>query len=203
MRHVDERKFAPAAGRNRGPIREVLEGLLPSSGRVLEVGSGTGEHIVFFAASGPGLIWQPSDPDPEARASIAAWIAESGLNNVRPPLDLDVCAPSWPVESGVELIVSINTIHIAPWETCLGLLAGAGRLLAPEGHLFLYGPFRIGGRHTAPSNAQFDASLRVHSPAWGVRDLEAVTEAAAAHGLLPAERVAMPANNFSVVFRRD
>jgi len=184
----------------------VLTRVLPASGPLLEIASGTGEHAVWFAAGLPGLVYQPSDPDPAHRASIAAWIAASGLENLRPPLALDVTAPDWERLPGVPrdpaAILCINMIHIAPWSAALGLLRGAGAVLGAGGVLYLYGPYRRGGAHTADSNAAFDRSLRGRDPAWGVRDLEAVTSAAADAGLVLDEVVEMPANNLSLVLRR-
>jgi hypothetical protein len=204
MPSADPRQYAPAAARNTGPICEILGRCLPAAGTILEIGSGTGQHIVAFAATHPELIWQPSDPDPELRASIAAWTATAGLANLRPPLDLDVIAEGWEREFDGPLagIVCINLVHIAPWAACEGLMAGASALLWPDALLYLYGPFRRGGVHTAPSNAAFDRMLRAHDPAWGVRDLEAVLDCAATHSLRLAEAVPMPANNLSAILRR-
>ncbi len=196
---TDARLHAPAAERNREPILGVLERVLPATGTVLEVASGTGQHVAHFAAALPGLTWQPSEIDGAMIASILAWTR--GLPNVRPPIRLDVCAASWPVGT-LDAIYNANMIHIAPWDACLGLLAGAGRQLRAGGLLVLYGPFRRGGAHTAPSNAAFDGNLRAQDPRWGVRDIEAVDDAAAAQGLVPVERVEMPANNQLVVWRR-
>jgi hypothetical protein len=195
------RRHAPATARNRDPILAVLRRHLPARGLVLEVSSGTGEHAVHFAAGLPGLAWQTSDPDPAARASIAAWAADAALPNLRPPLDLDAAGATWPVTQA-EAVVCINMIHIAPWSAGLGLLRGAARILQAGGPLLLYGPFRQGGTHTAPSNADFDADLRARNPEWGVRDLEAVAAAAAAEGFGPPAIEAMPANNLTLVFRR-
>lgn len=199
----DARKHAPAAERNRAPILEVLRRVLPPQGLVLEVASGTGQHAVAFAEGLPGLIWQPSDPAPDLRASVRAWSAQSrsgaGLPNLRAPLDLDAAAADWPIERA-DAVVCINMIHIAPWSAGLGLLAGAARLLPVGAPLVLYGPFMRDGRHTAPSNAEFDASLKARNPAWGVRDLGAVERAAT--GFTLAEVVDMPANNLAVVLRR-
>ena len=200
------RQFSEASERNRGPIAGVLERLLPETGLMLEIGSGTGQHAAYLAPRFPGLHWQPSDPDPECRASIAAWRDASrrdanGAPNLLAPVDLDVTADPWPVSEAVA-VFSANMIHIAPWDCCLGLVAGAGRLLAPTGILILYGPFLDAGRPTAPSNIRFDESLRARDPAWGIRDLADVAGAAAKHGLDLAETVAMPANNLMVVFRR-
>src|SRR5215470_1763208 len=193
---------APAVARNREPILAVLRRVLPERGRILEIASGSGEHGVYFAAALPGLTWQPSDPDAEARESIMAWRAATALPNVLPPLALDAAASHWPVTQ-IDAIVSINMIHIAPWAAAEGLLAGAARLLPAGGVLFLYGPFREHGGHTAPSNAAFDESLRARNRQWGVRDLDEVAALASRHGFALEERVAMPANNLSVVFRRQ
>ena len=192
---------SPAALRNRGPILDVLRRVLPARGMVLEIGSGSGEHAVHFAAGLPHLTWQPTDLDHEALASIAAHRRAAGLPNLLPPIELDAAVPSWPI-AHANAIVSINMIHIAPWSAAEGLVAGAGRMLAPGAVLFLYGPFKEDDRHTAPSNAAFDASLRASNKEWGVRDLGEVAALASRHGLDFAERVAMPANNLSVVFRR-
>ena len=197
----DHRRFSEASERNRGPIAEVLERLLPESGLVLEIGSGTGEHAATFASRFPAVEWQPSDPDPDLRASIAAWKDSTSAPNLLAPIDLDVTADRWPV-SGAAAVFSANMIHIAPWECCEGLMAGAGRILDPAGVLVLYGPFKVPGRPTAPSNARFDESLRARDASWGVRDLDDVTAAAARHGLELAETVAMPANNLTVVFQK-
>ena len=195
------KRSAPAAVRNREPIAEVLRDWLPVRGLVLEIASGTGQHVVHFAGALSGLAWQPSDPDPGMRASIAAWTAEAGLPNVRPPLDLDVLSDAWPIERAVA-VLCINMIHVAAWEATLHLLAGASRLLPARGALVLYGPFRRFGRHTAPSNEVFDAQLRRMDPDWGVRDLEMVASAADQNSLALDDLVQMPANNLSAVFRR-
>ena len=195
------KREAPAAARNRQPILEVLCDRLPGRGLVLEVTSGTGEHALHFAAALPGLVFQPSDPDPDARASIDAWVADSSLPNLRPALALDASRPDWPV-AAADAILCCNMIHISPWASAVGLVAGAGRILPPGGLLYLYGPYRRGGRHTAPSNEAFDADLKRRNPAWGVRDLEAVAALAAEAGLGDPEIVEMPANNLSVMFRR-
>ena len=194
------RLSSAAAERNKAPILAVLQRVLPSTGLVLEIASGGGQHVVHFAKALPRLAWQPSDPDAEARASIAAWAAAEQLDNVRPPLALDARAASWPLDA-CDAIVCINMIHISPWTAAEGLFAGAERLLPADGVLYLYGPYRMQGRHTAPSNAAFDASLRAQSPEWGLRDLEEVEALAARHGFALGETVAMPANNFSVIFR--
>ncbi len=191
---------APAAERNKGPILTVLKGVLPASGLVLEIASGTGQHVVHFARELPRLTWQPSDPDPELRASIRARIAQMGLSNVHDPLDLDVCRLPWPIEA-TDAVGCINLIHIAPWPATTALMAGAARRLPRTGVLVLYGLFRREGQHTAPSNEAFDQQLRASNPDWGVRDLEAVVGEAASHGLALQDVIAMPANNFCVVFR--
>jgi SAM-dependent methyltransferase len=195
------RRHAPAAERNRGPILDVLRRVLPARGTVLEIASGTGQHVAHFAAALPGLTWQPSDRDDEGFASIVAWCTHEGAASALPPVVLDVTHEAWPVAT-VDAIVCANMIHIAPWEACLGLLRGAGRHLADDGVLVLYGPYKVGGVHTAPSNAAFDADLRARDPRWGVRDLDDVAAVARENGLALAERVAMPANNQTVVFRR-
>jgi SAM-dependent methyltransferase len=191
---------SPAVARNRDPILAVLRRVLPAQGTVLEIASGSGEHAVHFAAGLQHLTWQPTDPDTDSLASSAAHRASAQLPNLLPPLVLDACAPSWPV-TRADAVVAINMIHIAPWSAAEGLMAGAARLLAPGGVLYLYGPFKENGRHTAPSNAAFDASLRARDPQWGVRDLDTVAALASEHRLALAERVAMPANNLSLVFQ--
>jgi hypothetical protein len=196
----DARKYAPAAQRNRAPILAALAERLPAKGAVLEIASGTGEHVVHFARALPALVFRPSDPDPENRASIAAWIAAEKLANVRPPVDLDTTAKKWPVATA-DAILCANMIHIAPWAACEGLIAGAARTLFPGGFLHLYGPFKRDGKHTAPSNAEFDASLKARNAEWGVRDLDAVEALARRAGFGAADVVRQPANNLSVFFR--
>ena len=198
----DARQFSPSAARNCGPIREVLTRVLPKKGIALEIGSGTGEHVICFAKALPGLLWLPSDPDAASRASIKAWRAIEGLANVRAPVAIDVREKVWGVENDApfDAMISLNMVHIAPWEAALGLLAGAGRLLRPDGVLVFYGPFMLGGTHTAASNAAFDADLKRRDPRWGVRDVDDLIGAAAPHGLELLELVAMPANNISLVF---
>lgn len=213
---LDARQSAPATLRNREPILDVLQQVLPPSGTVLEVSSGTGEHAVFFASRLQPRQWIPSDLSPVARASIAAWRECVPAANLLPPIVLDACDPIWPVERRplpaplqnldlqqypIVAIVNINMIHIAPWSACLGLMAGASRILPPGGILYLYGPFKQGGEHTAPSNAAFDQSLRAQDPAWGLRDLEEVVAAAQAQQLTWINTYPMPANNLSVVFQ--
>ncbi len=204
----DARQFAPATQRNREPILAVLLEVLPPTGTVLEISSGTGEHAVFFAPQLQPRQWLPSDPNPIARASIAAWRAHSPAANLHPPIALDVQEPIWAVEENppleaIQAIVNINMIHIAPWPACLGLIAGAQRILPVSGILYLYGPFQQNGRHTAPSNAAFDQSLQLQNPEWGVRHLEEVVAVAASHNLVLRQTVAMPANNLSVVLQKQ
>ena len=196
------RLHSPAAERNGPPILAELLRLLPGEGRALEVASGTGQHAARFAAALPGWQWQPTEHEVSAFPSILAWTRDAGLGNVEPPLQLDVTRPRWPVHGDYDLIYCANMIHIAPWEACLGLLDGARQHLAPRGLLVLYGPYRIGGEHTADSNAAFDADLRGRDPRWGVRDLEAVENEARARQLVLRERVEMPANNQLVVLAR-
>ena len=192
------RLFAPAASRNRDPILDVLRRVLPADGLVLEVASGTGEHVSHFAAALPGLTFQPSDPDPIRRQSIDAWA--SGLANVHPALAFDASVDAWP--AGLAAVLCFNMIHIAPWEAAEGLVRGAGSAMERGGLLVLYGPFRRNGRHTADSNAAFDESLRSRDPRWGVRDLEAVDALAGRAGLASSEVVEMPANNLTVIYRK-
>ena len=195
------KRHAPATARNREPILAVLRQVLPARGTVLEIASGTGEHAVYFARELPHLTWQPSDPSAEARASIAAWMAEARLPNLRPPLAIDATGGTFAVPD-LAAILAINMVHISPWSATEGLVAAAGTALPTGGILLLYGPYKRGGRHTAPSNAAFDAELRAQDPSWGVRDLEAVTELAVAAGLVLDRVVQMPANNLCVAFRR-
>lgn len=198
----DARRMAPATARNRDPILAVLKRVLPRRGVVLEIASGTGEHAVHFAHNLPDIVWQPSDPDAESRRSIAAWTEASGAANVLPPLDLDAAAPSWPIDRA-DAMVCINMVHISPWRATEGLLGGAARVLPAGGVLYLYGPYKRDGRHTAPSNEAFDRDLRQRNPEWGVRDVAEVRNVASAFGLRFQEIVEMPANNLSVVFVRD
>ncbi len=197
----DPRIYRPYVARNRDPILDVLRRVLPAQGLVLEVASGSGEHAAYFAAHLPALTWQPSDPDRAALASITAHRAAAGTPNLLAPLLLDVSAPRWPVERA-DAIICNNMIHISPWSASEGLMAGAARTLPVGGVLYLYGPYKIDGRHTAPSNAAFDRTLRTQNAAWGIRDLADVAALAERHGLTLAETVAMPANNLSVIFRR-
>lgn len=196
---------APATHRNRGPILDVLLPALAGladGALVLEVASGTGQHAAFLAREMPHLAFQPSDPDPDHVASIEAWRAEAGAENLLPALALDAEADWWPV-AHADAVLCVNMIHIAPWSACEGLLRGAARALGAGGLLYLYGPFRIGGALPAPSNVAFDASLRARNPAWGVRELDDVTALAEGAGFVREAVVPMPANNCSVLFRRS
>lgn len=197
----DPRLYHAHVARNRQPILDVLARVLPPAGLVLEIASGSGEHAVFLAQNLPLLTWQPTDTDDGALASIAAHRAAARLPNLLQPLRLDATAERWPIDYAAALVCN-NMIHIAPWRVTEGLMAGAGRILQPGGILYLYGPYRIDGRHTATSNADFDAWLKAQNPDWGIRDLAEVTALARRHRLDLTETVAMPANNFSVIFRR-
>ena len=196
------KRRAPSAERNSGPIAKVLEGELPESGLVLEIASGSGEHALFFARRFPGLIWQPTDLDPAALASIEAWREQEGPGNLRPSIALDSAAPTWPVEQA-SAVVCINMIHISPWRSTEGLFAGAASVLDAGAPLVLYGPFLEADVATAPSNCAFDADLRSRNPAWGLRDREAIDRLAAKTGFEPAARHEMPANNLTLVYRRS
>lgn len=195
---ADPRREAPAVARNRAPLLAVLRGVLPARGLVVELASGTGEHCAHFAAALPALIFQPTEPDPEGRASVDAWCA--GLPNVLPALALDAAADAWPVERA-DAVLCINMAHIAPWAATQGLLRGAARVLPRGAPLVLYGPWIRPGVETAPSNLDFDASLRARNPAWGLRRLEDLVAAAGADFAAP-EVVEMPANNVTLVLRR-
>jgi len=197
----DARQLSPSAARNCVPIREALTRVLPKKGTVLEIGSGTGEHVVCFAKALPRLVWLPSDPDVASRASIEAWMAHEGLANVRAPVAIDVREKVWGVEDDApfDAMISLNMVHIAPWAATLGLLAGGARLLRPDGVLFLYGPFMLGGKHTVATNAAFDLDLKQRDPRWGVRDVDDIVSEAVPHGLELREVVEMPANNLSLV----
>lgn len=195
------KRHAPATARNREAILAVLKDRLPASGTVLEVAAGTGEHAAHFAPALAPRLWQPSDVDRENLDSIAAWRAEADAPNLCPPVRLDVLDTSWPID-GTDLaaIVAINLVHIADYAVTEALFEGAGRRLGPGGVLYLYGPFKRNGRHTAPSNAAFDRRLRAEDPSWGVRDMSDLAALGRGHGLIMAEPVAMPANNFSLIF---
>ncbi|MFC3097253.1 DUF938 domain-containing protein [Alteraurantiacibacter palmitatis] len=192
---------APAAARNRAPIADVLAQELPARGTVLEVASGTGEHVIHFAARFPHLFWQPSDPDADARASIAAWTAEAGLPNIAPPLALDASAPEWPVH-GADALVCINMVHISPLSASEGLLRQAGQILPAGAPLIFYGPWIEDGVETAESNLAFDASLKGRNPAWGLRKTAWMDALARVNGFERARRVAMPANNIMLIYRK-
>lgn len=192
---------SPAAERNKEPILEQLRRVLPPAGTVLEVASGTGQHAVHFARALPGLVWQPTEPDAELRATIARRVAAAGLANLRAPLAFDVLAANGG-ELAADAVLCVNLLHIAPWAATPGLLAHAARWLEHGAPLVTYGPYRVDGEHTAPSNAAFDASLRARNPEWGVRDLAEVAAAANGAGFELDERVSMPANNLLLVFRR-
>ena len=221
MPNPDLRQFAPATQRNRTPILAILQRVLPPTGTILEISSGTGEHGACFAPALAPRYWLPSDPNPIARDSIRAWLAEAASGYLLPPIALDARDSIWPIEraggedaeesdlepmlrrSPITAMVNINMVHISPWAACLGLMAGAGRILPAHGLLYLYGPFKQAGLPLAPSNAEFDQSLQRQNPEWGLRDLEAVIGAAEAEGLAWVETISMPANNLSVVFRRS
>ena len=195
-------RTAPAATRNREPILAVLRTVLPERGLVLEVASGTGQHAAWFAQALPGLTWQPSDPDPDALESIAAWRATADLPNLKPPVALDAASPVWPIERA-DAVLCTNMVHISPWAATQGLLRGAARLLPANAPLILYGPYRRADVPTAPSNEAFDASLRSRDERWGLRDLEAVESEAALNHLRFERLFEMPANNLTLVFRRE
>ncbi|WP_321397976.1 DUF938 domain-containing protein [Emcibacter sp.] len=208
MSKVREKISAPATARNRDPILEVLKAELPRRGTVLEIASGSGEHAIYFTGALAPLIWQPTDPDPACRNSIQGWWWDVQLNNILPPLDLNVCDEPWPVETTppiepITSIVCINMIHIAPWKACEGLMKGAGRILPRNGILYLYGPYKQKGEHTAPGNEAFNRSLKERNPEWGVRNLEDVIAEAGKNGLTLVRTVEMPANNLSVIFRKS
>jgi cyclopropane fatty-acyl-phospholipid synthase-like methyltransferase len=198
---ADSRRSAPAALRNREPIAEVLAEWLPESGLVLEIASGTGEHATYFAERFPDLDWQPTDVHPEALGSIEHWREASGLQNVRPPLVLDASAADWPVQSA-DAVLSINMVHISPWASALGLLAGASRLLPSGAPLILYGPWLSETIPTAASNLDFDADLKRRNPEWGLRKVEDFAKAGEEHGFSLLETRAMPANNLMLLLRR-
>ena len=198
---TDPRRSAPHVARNAEPIAEVLREILPERGLAVEVASGTGEHVLHFARSFPQLDWQPSDPDPAALASIEAWRIAAGSANLLPPVALDARAPDWPI-AAADALLCINMVHISPWAATVGLMRGAGRLLAPGAPLYLYGAYRQAEVATAPSNLAFDLSLKARDPDWGLRDLEDVVAEAETNNLRLDRVVPMPANNLSVVFRK-
>ncbi len=203
---TDQKKYAPATQRNRQPILEVLKINLPSHGDILEIAAGTGEHAIFFAPHFYPRQWITSDVNPANLASIRAWQLDCPTDNLPLPLRINAIEPRWALEdrdNNITTVVNINMIHIAPWQACLGLLAGARRILPSGGILYLYGPYQIGGKHTAPSNLAFDQSLRQQNPLWGVRDLDEVVIAAKKEGLSLQKTVSMPANNLSVILKKN
>ncbi|MEC4984675.1 MAG: DUF938 domain-containing protein [Oscillatoria sp. PMC 1068.18] len=215
---LNSRQYAPATQRNREPILEILQQFLPSTGTILEIASGTGEHAAFFAPRLQPRQWIPSDPNFLARASINSWRQDCPGENLHPAIALDVRNSIWEVEKEslsqllpnldlqrhpIVAIVNINMIHISPWSTCLGLMAGARRILPPRGILYLYGPFQQNNQHTAQSNAEFDLSLKRENPEWGVRDLEKVVAVAQTEHLSLIKIIPMPANNLSVIFQAE
>jgi len=198
----DGRWFTGSVERNRTPILAELKRVLPEAGVVLEIASGTGQHVIHFASALPRMTWQPSDADATFRRSVEAWIVREAPANVRMPVDLDVLRLPWPVTQA-DAVLCINMTHVSPWAATQALLDGTKSILPTGGVLFLYGPYRRFGRHTAPSNAAFDEQLRASNPEWGLRDLEAVVELAGAAGFRLGEVIDMPANNLSVVFQRE
>ena len=207
---MDGRKRALATERNREPILQVLLEVLPPTGTILEIASGTGEHAAYFAPRLKPRKWIPSDTDASLRESIVAWIKHSQSENLYQPLDIDASQPVWKAEkeilssiSDITAIVNINMIHISKWSATLGLIAAAGRILSPGGILYLYGPYKQGGEHTAPSNAAFSEYLQEQNPEWGVRNLEDVLELAKSHNLILQKTYPMPANNLSLVFKHS
>jgi hypothetical protein len=199
-------QFSPASERNRQPILDILQRVLPERGAALEIASGTGQHVAFFAPAFPQWTWQPSDVTPSAFGSIAAWCAQAGATNVRAPVVLDVTAPRWPAEGeafapeSLDAVLCANMLHISPWATCAGLMQGAARCLKVHGVLITYGPYLEQGVPTSPGNLAFDADLRQRNPAWGLRALEDVAHEARLAGLRLRQRVPMPANNLLLVF---
>lgn len=198
---TDHRRSAPHVSRNAGPIAEVLRDVLPERGFVLEVASGTGEHVLHFAREFPKTLWQPSDPDPAAVRSIEAWRIEAGLFNLLPAIPLDARAADWPV-ARADAMLAINMVHISPWAATIGLMRGAARLLDEGAPLYLYGAYRRAGVETAPSNEAFDESLKARDPDWGLRDLDDVIAEAEKNGFRLESVIEMPANNLSVIFRK-
>lgn len=202
---MDVKRHAPATTRNREPILAVLRDVLPARGFILEIASGSGEHTAYFAPHFPTLTWQPSDAEISLLPSIRAWSDDAmscaAGNNILPPLRLNTVEHPWPVEQA-DGILAVNMVHISAWESCEGLMSGAGRVLCKGGVLVLYGPFKQAGQHSAPSNVAFDESLRRENPEWGIRDLENVVDLARKNDLSLAQVVPMPANNLCVVFRK-
>jgi hypothetical protein len=198
---TDHRQYAPATVRNRDFILDVLRDVLPKTGVILEIASGSGEHVVHFAGNLPSLVFQPSDPEPDALLSIAAWVEAADVANVRAPIVLDASQPAWPIASA-DGIICINMVHISPWDATVGLIRGAVAILLPGSPLYLYGPYKRKGFATAPSNEAFDRNLRDRNPIWGLRDLEAIAAIAQSAGFSIPDITEMPANNLSIVFRR-
>jgi hypothetical protein len=198
---TDHRQYAAATVRNRDFILDILRDVLPTTGLILEIASGSGEHVVHFARNFPGLIFQPSDPEPEALLSVAAWVKDAEVKNVRAPIVLDASQSPWPIASA-DAIICINMVHISPWDATVGLITGAAATLLPASPLYLYGPYKRKGFATAPSNEAFDRNLRDRNPTWGLRDLEAVAGVAQSVGFSAPAVTEMSANNLSVVFRR-
>ncbi len=198
---IEARRHAPATLRNRDAIAEVLQSVVPAHGTVLEIASGSGEHIVHFAGLFPNAQWQPSDCEPAALDSIAAWSAQAGLANICPPLLIDVEQPGWPIDRA-DAMLCINMLHISPWSASEALFGQATRLLSPGAPLYLYGPFVRHDVMTAQSNLDFDASLKSRNSAWGLRDVAAVDDLARDHGFARAALIEMPANNLSLIYRR-
>jgi hypothetical protein len=207
--HPDPRRSFPATLRNQDPILEVLQRVLPDYGSILETSSGSGEHATHFAPALAPRVFFPSEPDPELRESVAAWCSQSTATNLRMPIDLDVTTNPWPVELNprvqppISAILSINMIHIAPWNACLGLMAGACRILQAGGVLYMYGPFKQAGVEFGFGNEAFDRWLRAENPERGVRALDSVAQVAAEAGLILRETLPMPADNLSVIFERQ
>lgn len=197
----NDKRHSEACERNKEPILEVLKDIFPEQGIVLEIASGTGQHAVHFASNLPNIIWQPSDIDPELRKSVQAWHAEFKLQNLNTPVHLDVTSENWPIDVA-DAMMCANMIHIAPWEACIGLLEGAGRILPEGGILCMYGPYKVGGKHTAPSNEAFDQSLRARDASWGIRNLDDVALEARRRGLHLIKTVKMPSNNFCVIYKK-
>jgi Protein of unknown function (DUF938) len=198
---TDHRQYAPATVRNRDFILDVLREVLPTTGVILEIASGSGEHVVHFARNLPSLVFQPSDPEPDALLSVAAWMKAAEVTNVRAPIVLDASQPRWPIASA-DGIICINMVHMSPWDATIGLITGAAATLPPGSPLYLYGPYKRKGFATAPSNEAFDRNLRDRNPIWGLRDLEAIAAIAQSAGFSIPDITEMPANNLSIVFRR-
>lgn len=197
----DQKRFSPACERNKDVILDVLREVLPDRGTALEVACGPGQHAIHFAAGLPGITWIPSDIDPTSIASTAAWRTEANLPNLHEPVILDATSAEWPVQHA-DAIICCNMIHISPWDVTLGLLDGTARILPEDGILYTYGPYKVGGKHTAPSNEAFDQSLRAQNPSWGVRNLDDVALEARRRGLHLIKTARMPTNNFSVIFKK-